>query len=84
MSHDHILGFSPILNGKVLDINMARTFSGDIVDDHIDSRHIVFVEWSWTILWVSKLEKDSTQIFGLFCCRHGSKELSSGAGSSSG
>ena len=59
MSHDDIFGFGPILNGKILDINMARTFSGDTVVDHIDSRHIVFIEWGWTILQVSEFKKDT-------------------------
>ena len=36
MSHDNILGIGPILNGKVLDINMARLLKGDTVIDHID------------------------------------------------
>ena len=45
MSHDNILGFGPILNGKVLYIYMMGTFSGDTVVNHIDSRHIVFIEW---------------------------------------
>ena len=83
MSHDDIFGFGPILDSKVLGINMARTFSGDMVVDHIDCRHVVFIEWGWTILWVSKFQKGSTQIFGVFCCSDSSKELSFGAQSSS-
>ena len=66
MSHNDILGFGPILNGKMLNINMTRTLSGDTVVDHIDCRHIVFIEWGWTILRVSKLEKDGTQILRVF------------------
>ena len=45
MSHYNILGFGPILNSKVLDINMLRVFSSETVIDHIDSGHVVFVEW---------------------------------------
>ena len=84
MSHDNIFGFGPILNGKILDINMSRTFSGDTVVDHIDSRHIVFLVRRRSILRVSKLEKDGTQILCVFCrCDSGNK-LSFGAGGSSG
>ena len=46
MLHDDIFGVGPILNGKVLNINMARTFSRDTIIDHIDSGHIVFIERS--------------------------------------
>ena len=65
MSHDNVLGFGSVLDGKVLNINMTRTFSGDTVVDHIDGRHVVFIEWGWTILRVSKFKKDSTQILSL-------------------
>ena len=79
MSHNDILGFSPVLNGKVLDINMTRMFSGDTVVDHIDCRHVVFVEWGHTILWVAKFQEDGTQVFGVFSCCDSSKKLSFGA-----
>ena len=84
MSHDDIFGFGPILNGKILDINMTRTLSGDTVVDHIDGRHIVFIEPGWIILRVSKFQKDGTQILCVFCrCDSGNK-LSFGARGSSG
>ena len=79
MSHDYILGFGPVLNGKILNINMARAFSGDTVVDHVDGRHVVFIEWGRTILRVSKFEKDSTQIFCVFCSCNSRKKLSFGA-----
>ena len=53
LSHDNVFGFGSILNGKMLNINMMRMFSGDTVIDHIDSRHVVFIKWSGTILQVS-------------------------------
>ena len=41
MLHDNIFGVHPVLKSKVLDINVARTFSGDTVVGHIDSEHSV-------------------------------------------
>ena len=84
MLHKDVLGIGPVLNGKVLDINMTRTFGGDTVADHIDSRHIVFIERSGDILRVSKFQEDGTQIFGVFCSCNTGKKLSFGAGGSSG
>ena len=84
MSYDDVFSVGSILNRKVLNINMTRTFSRDTVIDHIDSRHIVFLEWSGTILRVSKFKKDSTQIFCVFCRGDSSKKLSFGARGGSG
>ena len=53
MLHDNIsVGIRPVLNGKMLDINVTRLFSGDTVVDHIDGRRIVFVKQSGEILEV--------------------------------
>ena len=59
----------------MLDINMATPFSGDTVEGHIDSRHIVFTEWSATILKVSDFQKDSTYVFKVLGSYNSSKEL---------
>ena len=50
MLQDNILLIGPVLDGKVLDINMARSFSRDVIVDHIDSRHVVFIEQSGAVL----------------------------------
>ena len=75
MAHDNILGFSPILDGKMLNLNMTRTFSGDTVVDHIDSRHVVFVERGWTNLRVSDFQEDGTQVLGVLGCCDGSNKF---------
>ena len=62
MLHGDFLGIDPVLDGQMLDINVARPFSRDTVVDHIDSRHVVFVKWSKAMLWVSIFEKDGTNI----------------------
>ena len=79
MPHNDILRFGPLLNCIMLDINMTRAFSRDTVVDHIDSRHIVFIERSGAILWVSKFQEDSTQLFGMFGHCDSGKKLSFGA-----
>ena len=55
MAHDNIFSFGPILNGKMLNVNMTRLFSGDTVVDHVDGRHVVIIEWCGAILRVSNL-----------------------------
>ena len=62
MSHDNVLGIVPVLDGKMLDINMARPFSRDTVVDHIDNRHAVFKKTNMTDLWVSDFPEDSMHV----------------------
>ena len=49
----------------MLDIKVARAFSRDIIVDHIDSRHVIFVKQSGAVLLVSSFKKDSTKIFSV-------------------
>ena len=44
MLHYNVLCIGPIFDGKMLDIDIARPFGRDMVVDHIDSGHIVFIE----------------------------------------
>ena len=55
MVHDNILGVLPVLNGKVLDVNVTGALGRDLRVDHVDSRHIVFVDRSRTSLRESEL-----------------------------
>ena len=43
MAHDNVTLFTPILDGKVLNINMTGSLSRDTIIDHIDSGHIIFI-----------------------------------------
>ena len=65
MGHDNLLGFGPILDGKMLNVIMTGMFNGDMVIDHIDSGHIVLIERSVTILWVSNFHEDGTQALSM-------------------
>ena len=49
----------------MLDINVARAFSRDMIVDHIDSRHVIFVKHSGAVLLVSSLKKYRTKIFSV-------------------
>ncbi len=62
MVHDNVLCVLPILDGKVLDINVARALGRDLRVDHVDSRHIVFVDRSRTSLRKAKLAQDSAKV----------------------
>ena len=50
MAHDDVTGGLPILNGEMLDINVTGALGRNVSVDHVDGRHIVFVEWSGTVL----------------------------------
>ena len=65
MLHNNFFGMGPVLDGKMLNINVATRLNRDKVVDHIDSRHVVFVKWSGTMLWVFNIKKDSTKIFSV-------------------
>ena len=46
MVHDNIFGVGPVLNGKkcCMSVLQDRWFSGDMVIDHVDKKHVVFIE----------------------------------------
>ena len=56
MKHDNFFSISPVLDGKMLDINVTKLFSGDTVVDHIDGRHSVFVKWGEAIFGGSLIQ----------------------------
>ena len=71
MTHHNILSVSPILNGNMRDVNMARPFSKDTNVDHIDGRHVVFIKWSGTVFGIFNFQEDSMTIFGVLGFRDG-------------
>ena len=76
--HDDVAGILPILDGKVLDVNMTGAFRWDAGVDHIDGRFVVFVDWGGAILGESQIRQDGSEVFGMFGCSNGSQELSFG------
>ena len=77
MAHDNVLSICLVLDGKMLDINMVKLLSWHTVFDHIDSRHVVFIEQNGTILGVSYFQKDSTKVFSMLGGCDSSKNLAS-------
>ena len=53
----------PLLNGKMLNVDVSGIRSGLAFIDHGNGRDIVFVEWCGTLLWNAKLAKDGTKVF---------------------
>lgn len=45
MLHIYVAGVLPILNGKVLYIDVSRPFCRNTGVNHLNSRHIVFIDW---------------------------------------
>ena len=76
MPHINVFGIRSVHDSKVLDINVARWFSRDRVFYYIDIGHSLFIKWSEAILWLSKFEKDSTEIFCMLYSSDCGKELS--------
>lgn len=46
--HDDCTGFLPVLNGEVLDVDVAGTLGGYACIDHVDGRLVVTMEDSGT------------------------------------
>ena len=75
----------PILDSKVLDVNVAGAFGRTAGVDHVDGRFVVLIEKSGMLLSKAKLLKDDTEIFGdLGSSNSGNKLSFSGAGGSDG
>ncbi len=45
--HDNGTAFFPILDGKVLDVNVTRALGGDLGVDHFEGGSIFNVDWGW-------------------------------------
>ena len=84
-SHKDMAGIFPILDGKVLNINVPGAFRGYLGIDHIDSGLVVFINGSRSRWRKAKVSKDGTKVLSLFGSSDSSKEFgSSRAGSSDG
>jgi hypothetical protein len=54
--------FTPILNGKVLDIDVVGTFSWLVGIDHFNGRFIIFMNRGWRSLSKAKLGEDRAEV----------------------
>ena len=75
MSEDNIAGFTPVLDGKMLNIDVTRPFCGYTMIDHVNHRNIVSIKGSCTFLFETKIVHNSTKVFGLFSSEYGGKKF---------
>jgi hypothetical protein len=66
---------NPILNGKVLNVNVLGAHSGSTGVDCLDSGLVIFVDWGGCILRKSKFMKNRTTTFGNFGGFNGGEEF---------
>jgi len=72
----------PVLNGEILDVDVARAFGRASSIDHFDGRFVVLIEDSRGFLREPELVKDKAEILRNFSCSDGGNELGfGGAGS---
>ena len=82
---NNVTSIFPVLDGKVLDVNVTGTLSGNLSVDHIDSGLVVQVQASGARRGETKLFEDCTQVPSLFGSSDGRKEFSlSGTGGGDG
>ena len=62
---DDLLGSFPLLEGKMLDVDMTGTWCGAICIDHQDCRGVIFEQGGRTKLWVPKLEEDRPKVLAI-------------------
>ena len=73
----------PFLDGKVLDGNVAGAISGDRGIDHVDGRHVVFVDGGWSGLGIPEIGENSTEKFDVFGRDNSGKKFGLGGAESS-
>ena len=76
--HDDDSMMLPLLNGKMLNVNMPGAGSGFALIDHGNGGDVVLVEQCWSFLGNTEFMKDGTKVFGNLGSMHSSNELSLG------
>ena len=64
MLHDKIFLLAPLLDGKLLDVNVLSTGSGMLFIDHVESSHIVNEQMCWTGSKSVKCCEDAAKTLG--------------------
>ena len=70
-----VAGFFPILDGKVLDVDVARSFSCMAGINNLDGRCIIFIQDSWASRGETQTGENGAEILRRFGCQYGSDEL---------
>ena len=76
--HNNFVVGLPLLDGKMLNVNMARAGRRTAGVDHENGRRVVFVERGGAELRITKLGKDGAKIFSNFGSMDGGEEFSFG------
>ena len=76
--HVQNTSLTPLLNGKMLNIDVARTWGRLALVDHSDSSLVIFVQRSGTILRKAKVCQDRTKVLGSLARMDGSNKLGLG------
>ena len=71
-------GIFPILNGKVLDVNVPSAIGRLLLIDYFDGGFVVFVNGGWLRDGETEICKNSAQVDGGLRCGNGSQECSLG------
>jgi hypothetical protein len=64
VGEEDMASLAPVLNGKVLDVDMARAFSRFVGVDHLDGGLVVLVKLCGANLCKTELSKDRAEVFG--------------------
>ncbi len=73
----------PVLDSEELNVDVTRSISRDVVVDHLDRGHVVFVDRSGSTLGKTEVSKDGPEVPCLLGGSNGSEKLSfSGASGS--
>ena len=75
MGHHNLLSVLPILDSKVLDINVARTLGWDLGVNHVDGGLIVHVNGGWSLWREAQFSEDGSEVLDLLGSSNSSKEL---------
>ena len=62
----------PLLNGKMLNVDVSGIRSGFAFIDHGNCGDVVLVEWCWAILWDAKFMEDGMKLLGNLGSMHSS------------
>ena len=64
--HYDVSSIFPVLNGKVLDVDVPRALSGHLGINHVDGRFIIHPDRSSLWLGKSKFFHDGSEVLGMF------------------
>ena len=76
MMHDNETTMLPLLNGKMLNVNVSGIGSRLVFVDHGNGRDIVFIKRCGTLLRDAKLMKDGMKVFSNLGSMHSGNEFS--------